>query len=349
MQARGRYPHVLSIALAGMLVLPAPSYSRPAAARTAAEEVSLQALERELARVSAIAGGVVGAAAIHLESGRRASLNGGERFPMASTFKVPVAVQLLTKVDAGEIRLDDMIAIKRSDLHPGSGTLSELFNKPGVSLSVRNLLELMLLISDNSATDILVRLAGGPAAVTARMRALGIEGIDVSRPTLNLIADWVGIDALPPENEYSPEVFEARQKAVTTEEGKAAASRFEADPRDTSSPDAMAALLLKIYRKEAVSGASCDLLLDIMRRCQTGEARLKGMLPAGTEVSHKTGSIGGTTNDVGIITLPAGAGHAIVAVFVRSSDKDVADRERGVAEIARTVYDYFLFHPQTGS
>ena len=340
------------VVVAGMLALPAAAaVGREGAPSRAAttDESSLQALERELARVSAVAGGTVGATAIHVESGRRVSLNGGERFPMASTFKVPVAVQLLTRVDKGEVRLDDMITLKRSDLHPGSGTLSGLFNKPGVSLSVRNLLELMLLISDNSATDVLVRLAGGPEAVTARMRALGLDGIDVSRPTLNLIADWAGIEALPPEQDYSPELFETRQKAVTPEQARAAALRFDADPRDSSTPDSMAALLLKIYRKDLLSASSADLLLDIMRRCQTGEARLKGLLPPGTEVIHKTGTIGGTTNDVGIITLPGDAGHVVVAVFVKGSEKEVPERERGIAEIARAVHDYFLFRPPAGS
>src|ERR1700722_17907580 len=157
------------------------------AGRVIASDSSTVRLERELERISRVAGGTVGAAAIHIESGRIALLRPPERFPMASTFKVPVAVQLLGRIDRGEERLDRMIAIEPADLHPGSGTLTALFNKPGVSLSVRNLMELMLLISDNSAADILVKLAGGPEAVTARMRALGFAGIRVDRPTIGLI------------------------------------------------------------------------------------------------------------------------------------------------------------------
>ena len=103
-------------------------------------DAALQRLEREIARLARGSGGVVGATAIHLQTGRRVSLNGADRFPMASTFKVPLAVQLLTRVDKGELKLDQMIAIKPSDLHPGSGTLADLFNKPGLALSVRNLM-----------------------------------------------------------------------------------------------------------------------------------------------------------------------------------------------------------------
>ncbi|HEV8485609.1 MAG TPA: class A beta-lactamase [Blastocatellia bacterium] len=308
---------------------------------------SLQRLEREITRISKVAGGTVGASAIHLETGRRVSLNGGERFPMASSYKVPIAVQLLTRVDLGEIKLDDMIAIKPSDLHPGSGTLSDLFNKPGLALSVRNLLELMLLISDNSATDVVLRLAGGPGAVTARMRALGIEGINVDRPTVRVIAEWIGME-LPPDDKWSPDLFATAPATVKPDDRAAAARKFEADTRDTSTPNAMADLLVRVYRKDLLKPGSAELLVDIMRRCRTGETRLKGILPEGTEVAHKTGTIGRTTNDVGIITLPDGAGHVAIAVFVKSSEKDVPQRERAIAEIARAAHDYFLFNPGTG-
>ena len=322
---------------------PLTTSSRPA------DDASLKRLEREIVRVSEVAGGVVGVSAIHLETGRQVSMNGTERFPMASSFKVPIAVQLLTRIDKGEVKLDQMIEIKQSDLHPGSGTLSDLFNKGGLAVSVRNLMELMLLISDNSATDVLLRTAGGAEAVTARMRALGLEGINVNRSTAQLIADWAGLSNLPPEDQWTPATFRAAFASVKPEEQKAAAKRFDADPRDTSTPDAMAALLERIYRKELLKPESADLLLDIMHRCRTGEARLRGLLPQGTKIAHKTGTIGGTTNDVGIITLPDNAGHVAIAVFVKSSEKDGSARERAIAEIARAVHDFFLFQPRVSS
>jgi beta-lactamase class A len=308
-------------------------------------ESALPRLEREIARLAKGAGGVVGVSAVHLQTNRRVSLNGSERFPMASTFKVPIAVQLLTRVDQGELRLDQMIQLQQSDLHPGSGTLTDLFNQQGLALSVRNLMELMLLISDNSATDVCLRLAGGPVAVTARMRAAGINVIDVNRSTVQLIADWIGVTKLPPESEWSPTLFRTLSSSVKPEERKAAAAKFDADPRDTATPEAMVALLERIYRKNLLKPESAELLLDIMRRCRTGEARLKGMLPLGTEVAHKTGTIGGTTNDVGIITLPENAGHVAITVFVKSSEKEVSARERVIADVARAVHDFFLFQP----
>jgi beta-lactamase class A len=334
---------LLLFVLSALAVAQTPAPAASMSTVPGASDPALQALEREMARLAKVSGGVVGVTAIHLETGRRVSINGAERFPMASTFKVPIAVQLLTRIDKGEVKLDQMIEIRLSDLHPGSGTLADLFNKGGLALSVRNLLELMLLISDNSATDVMLRTAGGAEAVTARMRALGIEGINVNRPTAQLIADWVGVPNLPPAEQWSPALFDQAFAAVKPEQQKAAAMKFDADPRDTSTPDGMAALLEKIHHREILRPESGELLLDIMRRCRTGEARLRGLLPQGTEIAHKTGTIGGTTNDVGIITLPDNAGHVAIAVFVKSSANDTPVRERGIAEIARAVHDFFLF------
>lgn len=342
------YRSIISLALAVAMSATVAAQSASGTATQPATDPALQRLEREISRLSTVSGGVVGVTAIHLETGRRVSQNGTERFPMASTFKVPIAVQLLTRIDKGEVRLDQMIEIKQSDLHPGSGTLTDLFNKGGLALSVRNLMELMLLVSDNSATDVMLRTAGGAEAVTARVRALGIDGISVNRSTAQLIADRIGVTNLPPEDQWSPAVFNAAFRSLSQEDRNAAAKRFETDTRDTSTPNGMAALLERIYRKDLLKPESADLLLDIMRRCRTGEARLKGLLPEGTEVAHKTGTIGGTTNDVGIITLPDNAGHVAIAAFVKASQKDVAARERAIAEIARAVHDFFLFQPRAG-
>jgi len=314
-----------------------------------AADSGLTKLEAEMARIAVVGGGVVGASAIHVETGRKANLRAGERFPMASTFKIPIAVELLARVDEGNERLDRLIQVEASDLHPGSGMMTDTFGipmgvgRPGVSLSVRNLLELMLLISDNSATDVLLRELGGPEAVNRRLRASGIEGIRVDRPTALLIADWVGVQGLPPAGQWTPDLFRKKMAEVTPEQRRAASGAFNADPRDTATPEAMARLLGMIHRKELHKPDSAELLLDVMRRCKTGDARLKGLLPAGTVVAHKTGTIGASANDVGIITLPGGAGHVAIAVFVKSSEKPAAERERAIAEIARAVHDYFVF------
>jgi beta-lactamase class A len=81
-----------------------------------------------------------------------------------------------------------------------------------------------------------------------------------------------------------------------------------------------------------------------MGRCQTGNARIKGFLPPGTDVAHKTGSLGATaTDDVGYVTLPDNAGHIAIAVFVGPSTQQTAERDQTIAHISRAIYDYFLF------
>ena len=324
------------IALLLLVSSPAPAQS---------PDPNLRLLEAEIGRLSAISGGKVGVGIIHIESGRELFVNGTEPFPMASTFKVPIAVELLTRVQAGSVRLDSMVTVKPSDLHPGSGTLTGLFNDPGVSLSVHNLLELMLLISDNSATDMVLKAAGGGPAVNARLATLGIKGISVDRPTIELIADVVGVKGLGPESGWTIARFDSLGQAVTPEQRRAAREAFYRDHRDTATPEGMARLLATIWRGQALDRDRTAQLLDIMRRCETGALRLKGLLPPEIPVYHKTGSLGiGVTNDVGILDLPD-AGHLVVAVFVKEATRDVAAQERTIAQIARAAYDYFTFNP----
>ena len=343
-----RFRHLRPIALLAVFSVPGagpghlPDQAAPVAA---AADQGLARLQQTLASFEPVSGGRLGIAAIHLETGREVYLNRGERFPMASTFKVPVAVELLSRVDQGRLRLDSMITVAPEDLHPGSGTLADLFVQPGVALSVRNLLELMLLISDNSATDLMLRLAGGGAVVTDRMRSLGVEGVRVDRPTSLLIGDFMGVTGLPANGQVTIADFRGRVRNVTAEARSGAEKTFNADPRDTATPEGMGLLLRKIWRREALSPAGTELLLDIMRRCRTGPDRLKGMLPPGTEVMHKTGTVGGTANDVGIITLPQGAGHVVVAAFIKESTLPEPERVRAIAHAARAIHDYFTFNP----
>jgi beta-lactamase class A len=264
---------------------------------------------------------------------------------MASAFKLPVAVQILSLVDEGKLTLDKMVSLSPQDLHPGSGQLTELFFHPGVSLSIANLLELALVVSDNTAADLLLREAGGPAAVTARMRALGLTGIRVDRSTAVLISDWQGAKNLPPESQWNRELWEKLYDAVPQNEHMRARRAETADPRDAATPDDMAALLLRLWKREVLTPPSARVLLDIMERCETGKSRIKGLLPQGTNVAHKTGSLGGVANDIGFITLPGDAGHIAISVFTKGSNKPEDASEKAIAEISRTIYDYFVLAP----
>ncbi len=305
---------------------------------------SLQRLEKQIRGVFARAEGEVGVSLLHIESGTELAVNGDTLFPMASAFKVPLLVEVLYQVKEGRFGLDDEIRVAKTDQHMGSGMLSSLA-APGIVLSVRNLVNLMMFISDNSATDMLLAKVGA-ANVNARLRALGIEGMSVDRPCQELIMDFLGMDYAKYGNLPLDEITAARRAgggSRTPEEHKKAVQAFNADPRDQATPKAMTALLAKIFRKEILDPASCDLILDIMLKCQTGAGRIKGELPPGTPVAHKTGTIAGTVDDCGIIYLPDGQGHVVLTVWTKNFLGDTEDVEALIAKIARFAYDYFYF------
>ncbi len=105
----------------------------------------------------------------------------------------------------------------------------------------------------------------------------------------------------------------------------------------------MLTLLTKLWKGELLSAEHTAALLDIMYRCETGAGRIKGMLPIGTKVAHKTGTYPGTVNDVGIIDLPDGT-HVAVALYLKQSNKiEGKALEDAIAQSARAVYDFFLF------
>lgn len=312
-------------------------------------DTATQRLNQEMARIVKLAKGRVGVSALHLESGRQVSLNPTDSFPMASTVKVAIATQLFHRIEQGELSLMTMTDLKPADLHPGSGTLDVLFAKPGVQLSVQNLLELMMVISDNSATDILLRLAGGPSSVQDRLNALSIRGMSVDRSIIQLLADLEGV-TLPSSDQWTLGFYDRLGQSLTADQRKAALTQFNKDPRDRSTPDAMVNLLAQIYRGTALKPASRDTLLAVMQRCRGGLNRLRGYLLPETVVAHKTGSLDETaTDDVGIITLPGDAGHIAIAVFVGYSTQPLAIREQVIAQLARTIYDYFLYQPPDSS
>jgi len=309
------------------------------------------ALEEQLARIATSAGGRVGAAALHLETGKTVSLNGAMRFPLASAVKIPVALQLLARVDRGELALDTMIAIEPHHVRPGAGIIARRFSIPGVAFSIRNLLELSLIVSDNTAADVILELAGGVAAVRDRLETIGAADISVDRSILRLLADVEGIEDVPTDRSLTPACWRELRAAVPLARRQAAERALLTDHRDTATPEAMTRLLDSICRGAALDSASTALFFDILGRCETGDDRLKAMLPPGTHVAHKTGTIEGppgvgprqprVVSDVGIITLPGAAGRVAVAIFIAESPRDAQTQARVIAKMARKIYDSF--------
>ncbi|MCZ2156488.1 MAG: class A beta-lactamase [Bryobacterales bacterium] len=269
--------------------------------------------EAEIQRLAALSSCQAGVCAIHLETGREASWNAEVAFPIASVLKVPLAVEVLAQAEEGSLDLNALVEVKAGDLRSGSGLLQMMFTQPRINLSILSLLELTLTVSDSSAADILLALVGGTEQVNARLVSLGLYGTRLHRSIARMIHDF----------DEDPE-------------------RFRSDPRDIATPSSLASLLASIWHGKALSPASAEILFQAMRRCQTGQLRIPGMLPLRTEVAHKTGTIGSVVNDVGVITLPDQS-HVALAVFTFQTSSVEAERDRAIAEIARAVFDFFLF------
>jgi beta-lactamase class A len=168
--------------------------------------------------------------------------------------------------------------------------------------SAITLMDAMIVRSDNRATDLLMNSLGGPASIDNWLRTHKLGGIRVDRTIAQLLAD----------------------------------RRDLRDIRDSSTPTAMLGLLRLIDSDGALKSSSRSLLLDMMRRCATGSNRIRGILPPGAAVEHKTGTLSGYTGDVGYLTTPKGQRIA-VAFFARGG----SNRPAVIATAARAIYDAF--------
>ena len=293
-----------------------------------------------LARIARRVGGEVGFSALHYESGLQVSFNGDRRFPMASVSKLPMALEFLRRVDAGEIDLTETIVVTPQDFRPGHSPLAGWRTRP-VRRTVDSLFSLMLRSSDNTATDVILNMSGGPKAATRRVHELGVSGVEVDRSEARTFADLVGLSDTIPESELSRYQYFRMRDALPQAYRDAARERYGTDPKDTATPDGMTALLAKIHEGKGLSRDSRTRILEVMRLTKSGRARLRGLLPSSIEVAHKTGTMAGAINDVGIIALPNGGGHLIVSAFVNTLRSTTWRRERTIAEMTRFVFDIF--------
>ncbi len=287
--------------------------------------------------------GVAGISLKHLESGEALSINDDIYFPMASVFKIPILIEVMAQVEEGKLSLEEEVEIKKSDQHLGSGMISD-YDVPGIKLSIRNLINLMMIISDNSATDILLNRVG-IENINKRLHDWGIEEITVNRTCQNIIIDFMGLDLEKYKDLSSKELMNVylQEKKKNPDYFTSAEKKFSSILKDQATPRAMNRLLEMIFKKEILEEQSCEHILSVMLRCQTGEKRIKGQLPPHTKVAHKTGTIGGTVNDSGIIYLPYGLGHVAITVFTKDMEHEMEKVEELIAHISRFVYDYFCF------
>ena len=306
----------------------------------------LSALEATFDRIVRTSRAEVGVALIHLESGARLAVHGDRRFPMASVYKLPIALELLAQVSEGRMELSRPLTLGPSDIRPCC-TLSRRHPRGGITISAGELLELMIVESDNTASDAVLKLVGGPAAVERRLRALGFIDMNVNRYEGQTLFDMAGVTQLPPENELTLETARRLIDEVPMAEVIAARARYTSDVRDTATPDEMARFLGRLQLGNLLPPAHTNLLLDLMARSKTGPQRLKAQLPRDTVVAHKTGTTDVVINDVGIITLPddgAIQGHVAIVVFVMNGSRAAA-MQRTIAQLSASAFEFFTGKP----
>jgi beta-lactamase class A len=317
-------------ALALPYASPALSQAAPAPAL-----VQLAPLDRQFATIAAVPTGRVGIAAIDLSTGRQVAVHGDEAFPMASTVKVAVAAFYLSEVDAGRRSLSKLISLDER-MRSGSDGIGKFIPNPRVIQSAGNLIELMLAVSDNTATDMLIADLGGTAKVQHWLDSNRVAGIRIDRDIARLVLDNLGLPMLP--GKTAAQTLWASDPLGEAERA-AAVTKFDSDPRDTATPLAFARFLARLDQGEMLKPASRTFLFDVMARCRTGLDRIPGALPPGTPTLHKTGTLAGISNDVGIVTLPDKRRFA-VAVFTRGIAEGPA-RAKVIADATRAAYDSF--------
>lgn len=299
-----------------------------------------RSLESRVAAIASRAGGTVGVGLRHLPSGETVLVRGRERFPMFSVYKLPISMALLKRVDEGAQSLDMKVKLDPSDMRPSQSTaISSRVQAGEWTFTVRDLIEAAIAASDNTASDAVLELAGGPQAVTAYVRGLGIADMRIDRPEVQMAADLYGV-TLPDPATWTVGRLTVLFRVPPAQRLAAARRYLHEDPRDTTTPEAALALLGRVHARDALRPDTAAFVVETMKKTTTGDRRIRGMLPPGS-VADKTGSGSGTTNDVGIATLPNGKGHVLVAVFVRDSPQADAARERAIAEIARAAYDHW--------
>ncbi|HEV7923428.1 MAG TPA: class A beta-lactamase [Thermoanaerobaculia bacterium] len=267
-------------------------------------------LRQQLAAIVQPLGSTAGIAVVDLPGGTRTLVRGDERFPMGSVYKLPIALTVLRQVDEGKVFLTDDATITPDRFAPGWSPLRDAANGKPIKTTVGALLQQMVSVSDNTASDYLLDLAGGGPVVTKRMRELGVQNIRIDRRERDIAAD-----------------IEAK-----------GAKAYVKDVRDTATPAAMADLLVKLAKSEdGLSAESHEVLLRAMTETKTGLNRIRAGIPAEAQLAHKTGSMPLVINDAGLITKPDGR-QLVLVVFTKGGKATDEAREAAIAKIARAAY-----------
>lgn len=272
--------------------------------------IAQQPLQQQIRNIAADAHGKVSVACSLPGTPLNCDLHPAAHAPMQSVFKMPLVLTLLHQVEQKKFTLDQQIPFRTSDLilpKPHS-PLQDKYPQAGVDMPLRELMQMTVTFSDNTAADMLLRLAGGPKVVDAYIASLGVKGFHLQ------------------------------------DDERALHRKHDLQYRNWFEPLGAVQLLCRLSGHSPLTAEHTALLLEWM---SSPSGRLEANLPAGTKVAHKSGSsdvddgIAAATNDIGLITLPNGRQLAI-AVFVTDSTADGETRLQVIARIGKCVYDYAM-------
>lgn len=274
--------------------------------------------------------GMVGVAVHDFATGTDFTYNATEIFPTASTLKVPLIYVLYRLADAGEIDLKERVTLSYTNRVPGSGVLQHM--DEGLQPTLRDLAELMIIVSDNWATDLLWnRLT--KATVDATLAEIGMTQTSLPYTIHELFATLAEADPSLPETTYD---FLRTYLKDYDPQPDNPAMVFDAR-NDTSSPADMVRLLSLIDAGEGLSESGREEILNTLKH-QNFTTILQGRLPGreGIEVAHKTGSLRGVKNDVGLVYAPNA--HYAIAILSRGQD-DIPEVTDRLSRLSRWIYD----------
>ncbi|MEZ4799748.1 MAG: class A beta-lactamase, subclass A2 [Flavobacteriales bacterium] len=272
-------------------------------------------LRRRIEQIVSNQRAIVGVSIIGKNGNDTISINGDRHFPMQSVFKFHIALAVLSEVDKGNLSLDQEIEVTKGELLPEDFWNPLRDEHPeGGRFTIRELIQYAVSHSDNLACDILIRLIGTPKTVEGYIKRSGIKDIEITFNEWDMQSKW--------ENMF----------------------------QNWTTPKAASATLQLFYENKEglLSESNHDFFWKTNLETTTGKGRIRGDLPNGIEVAHKTGYSGrnketgitAAVNDVGIVFLPNGDCF-IISVFITESHEDIDVNEKLIAEIAKATFDFY--------
>lgn len=275
---------------------------------------NLERLRKNIEAIVKTKDAIVGVAIEGVKPQDSLNINGFGHFPMQSVFKFPIALTILSEIDKGKFSLDQKVTIHKNELLPDLWSPIREEYPEGVTLTIAEILRYTVMSSDNVGCDVLLRLLGKPEVVEDYFHKRGFNDFAVKINEEVMQNNW-DMQFL---NWTTP--IEANKILQTFYENK----------------------------NNQLSQKSYNFIWNVMKETETGKERLKGQLPKGTIVAHKTGwsginkktGISAAVNDIGVVFLPNGS-HFYISVFVTDSKENTETNERIIADITKAAWDYF--------